>query len=101
MTNAVKYGALSSPDGRILVTWDMVQDQETSLFQMEWREHGGPKVVPPRHRGFGHIVIADMTARSLFGDVDYRFESEGVVWRLTAPAENVREQIDAQEPQAA
>ena len=101
MTNAVKYGALSSPDGRILVTWDMVQDQETSLFQMEWREHGGPKVVPPRHRGFGHIVIADMTARSLFGDVDYRFESEGVVWRLTAPAENVREHIDAQEPQAA
>jgi two-component sensor histidine kinase len=47
MTNAVKYGALSSPDGRILVTWDMVQNQETSLFQMEWREHGGPKVVLP------------------------------------------------------
>ena len=62
-----------------------------------WRAKSGS----PRHRGFGHIVIADMTARSLFGDVDYRFESEGVVWRLSAPAENVREQIDAQEPQAA
>ena len=101
MTNAVKYGALSSPDGRILVTWDIQQKGEQSLFHMEWREHGGPLVAPPRHRGFGHIVIADMTARSLFGDVDYRFETEGVLWALTAPLENVREQAEGNESQAA
>ncbi len=100
MTNAVKYGALSSPDGRILVTWDVPDAGEPRLFHMEWREHGGPTVSAPRHRGFGHIVIADMTARSLFGDVDYRFESDGVVWKIIAPLENVRE-VDASESQAA
>jgi two-component sensor histidine kinase len=101
MTNAVKYGALSSPDGRILVTWDIQEDAQTPMFLMEWREHGGPMVAPPRHRGFGHIVIADMTARSLFGDVDYRFESDGVVWKFKAPLENVREESEQQETQAA
>ena len=101
MTNAVKYGALSSPDGRILVTWGIQEEGESPIFHMEWREHGGPSVAPPRHRGFGHIVIADMTARSLFGDVDYRFESDGVVWIFQAPLENVREDPEAQETQAA
>ena len=101
MTNAVKYGALSSPDGRILVTWGIQEEGESPIFHMEWREHGGPSVAPPRHRGFGHIVIADMTARSLFGDVDYRFESDGVVWKFQAPLENVREDPEAQETQAA
>ena len=101
MTNAVKYGALSSPDGRILVTWDTQHVEDNPIFHMEWREHGGPPVSPPRHRGFGHIVIADMTARSLFGDVDYRFESEGVVWKFKAPLENVHEDADPQENQAA
>ena len=42
-----------------------------------------------------------MTARSLFGDVDYRFETEGVLWALTAPLENVREQAEGNESQAA
>lgn len=98
MTNAVKYGALSNQNGRILVAWDVRDKDDVPVLQMEWREHDGPPVLPPRHRGFGHIVIAEMTARSLCGDVDYMFETEGVVWRLCAPLETVEEQS---EPSAA
>lgn len=92
MTNAVKYGALSTPSGRILVAWDIRETDGVSLLHMEWREHDGPAVQPPQRRGFGHIVIAEMTARSLCGDVDYIFANDGVIWRLTAPLDTVEEQ---------
>jgi two-component sensor histidine kinase len=58
---------------------------------MQWREIGGPSVAEPTHRGFGHIVIAEMTSRSVQGEVLYAFPPEGVEWRLTAPLDAVAE----------
>ena len=96
MTNAVKYGALSTPSGRIEVFWAIRhQHEEEPIFHMHWRERGGPPVLSPPHRGFGHIVIAEMTARSLRGEVNYAFEPEGVSWHLKAPLEAVEENYDA------
>lgn len=91
MTNAAKYGALSTPHGRIEVTWDIVTEGGEALFQMHWREIGGPPVQEPTHQGFGHIVIAEMTSRSLQGEVAYTFPPDGVEWRLTAPLDAVAE----------
>jgi two-component sensor histidine kinase len=91
MTNAVKYGALSSPQGRIEVSWDILIQGGDAMFQMDWREIGGPPVGQPSHRGFGHIVIAEMTSRSLQGEVEYTFPPEGVEWRLTAPIDAIAE----------
>jgi two-component sensor histidine kinase len=96
MTNAAKYGALSTPAGRIRIDWTIECADEESSFHLEWREQGGPPVPAPTHRGFGHIVIAEMTARSLQGDVVYTFAPEGVIWRLTAPLDAVREQEGAE-----
>ena len=91
LTNAVKYGALSTPNGRIDVRWDIVIENSDALFKMQWREIGGPPVAEPTHRGFGHIVIAEMTSRSVQGEVLYAFPPEGVEWRLTAPLDAVAE----------
>ena len=57
---------------------------------MSWTERGGPLVQPPSRSGFGRRVIEQMVATSLCGDVDLRFEPEGLVWRLEAPAEYLR-----------
>ncbi len=94
MTNAVKYGALSSHAGRIEVAWDTQIMAGEAMFEMHWRECGGPPVSQPGRRGFGHIVIAEMTARALCGEVAYAFEAEGVTWRLKAPLEGIEEKAD-------
>ena len=53
-TNAMKYGALSQPQGRIVVSWELDGGEtQQSRFRMSWREVDGPSVVPPQRSGFG------------------------------------------------
>ena len=39
-TNAMKYGALSSPGGSVLLTWEI--EMPSRRLAMTWRERGGP-----------------------------------------------------------
>jgi two-component sensor histidine kinase len=98
LTNAVKYGALSTQHGHIDVRWDITLEQGDAIFVMHWVESGGPVVDQPTHRGFGHIVIAEMTSRSLQGEVIYSFPPEGVEWTLMAPLDAIAESSDATLP---
>ncbi|MDB5641394.1 MAG: hypothetical protein JWN07_711 [Hyphomicrobiales bacterium] len=98
MTNAVKYGALSTHTGRIEVRWDIIIENSDAVFQMDWREIGGPPVAEPTHKGFGHIVIAEMTSRSVQGEVSYSFPPDGVEWSLTAPLDAIAETTESQSP---
>jgi two-component sensor histidine kinase len=52
-TNALKYGALSVPDGRVAVTWGRHQGGT----KIVWLEAGGPLVKPPQKRGYGSILL--------------------------------------------
>jgi two-component sensor histidine kinase/CHASE3 domain sensor protein len=89
-TNAAKYGALSSPEGHVTITWDVEQDQRgDAVCHIRWRESGGPPVQPPARRGFGHVVIERTVARALGGSVILEFPPDGVCWTLTFPAEMV------------
>jgi two-component sensor histidine kinase len=99
MTNAVKYGALSTQHGRIEVRWDILIENGDAVFKLHWREIGGPPVREPTHRGFGHIVIAEMTSRSVQGEVLYDFPEEGVEWLLTAPLDAIAETDDSPPPE--
>ena len=79
-TNAVKYGSLSAESGRVSVSW-LQQDGRVAL---EWRETGGPSVVPPADRGFGTQLLQS----GLFGSnggIELEFPSEGVVCRIVIP----------------
>ena len=51
-TNAVKYGALSEPNGAIRITWQTLGE----AFRLEWHEVGGPAIVSPEARGFGSVL---------------------------------------------
>lgn len=83
MTNAVKYGALSQPDGRLVVAWS--HDAEAGLV-IDWRETGGPAVVPPRRYGFGSRLIRSSVEYDLRGHAEIDFAPEGLVARLVIPA---------------
>lgn len=88
-TNALKYGALSTPEGRVTVNWSVEGRGEDALFRMEWRERGGPRVEPPSRSGFGSVVIARNPRMTLGGTVEWNPEPDGVVWTVSAPASDV------------
>ncbi|MGE7417491.1 sensor histidine kinase [Methylobacterium tarhaniae] len=83
-TNAAKYGALSSPTGRVAVTWALAGEAE-AMLHLRWEESGGPPVVPPRRGGFGSRLIERSLVHSFGGRVSLRFPREGAVMDLEAP----------------
>src|SRR6185295_8280158 len=85
-TNAVKYGALSGAEGRIMIAWQLRKVRDKRHFQMTWVERGGPPAAPPQHKGFGHLVIERMVAEALQGKVKLQFAPAGLSWALDADA---------------
>jgi PAS domain S-box-containing protein len=88
-TNAGKYGALSTNEGRVGVCWGI----EGDTLSMSWIECEGPPVSAPKRRGFGTVVMEAMAERSVDGKVDLDYASSGLTWRLTCPAANALEPI--------
>jgi two-component sensor histidine kinase len=56
-TNAAKYGALSTPEGRLAVTWSVTPVDGEPCLELVWQESGGPFVNPPTKKGFGSQLI--------------------------------------------
>lgn len=81
-TNAMKYGALSSPEGQIIIRWDVDQQHAPKKFRMSWRERGGPQVTPPKHTGFGHKLLSRFASGAPDTQVELAFAPEGFVWSL-------------------
>src|SRR3546814_4628704 len=79
-TNAAKYGALSTEEGRIDLNWTI---QDGTLHLM-WRESGGPAVQPPSRRGFGTMLL-ERSLKSDGGTVQGDYAPEGVTWKITLP----------------
>jgi PAS domain S-box-containing protein len=82
-TNAVKYGALSVPDGRINVEWQYNAGRRL-LFR--WTETGGPRVSAPRREGFGMRVMERMFGGHLNGAVNFEWREEGLVCEIAFDA---------------
>ena len=83
-TNAVKYGALSVPGGRILISWDLAPGPGAERLDLIWTESGGPPVKPPTQRGFGSRLIERGLAAELSGEASIKFEPAGVVCHIRA-----------------
>jgi PAS domain S-box-containing protein len=82
-TNARKYGALSVPDGRLTVRWEVrASDQRT--LSLVWAESDGPKVSAPRERGFGSTLI-ERTLGGHGGEASIRYNDSGVTCQITLP----------------
>jgi light-regulated signal transduction histidine kinase (bacteriophytochrome)/CheY-like chemotaxis protein len=82
-TNAVKYGALSRPEGRLSVHWSV---DAAGDCRLEWRESGGPPVTAPSRRGFGSTLIGRSIPHDLGGEADIVYHPEGLrgVFRIPA-----------------
>jgi PAS domain S-box-containing protein len=90
-TNATRYGALSSPTGRIRVSWtfDDVGAAHPRPLRLSWAELGGPPATAPAKKGFGYLVIERMAASAVSGEVAMEHSPAGLRWVLSIPAANL------------
>jgi two-component sensor histidine kinase len=82
-TNAVKYGALTKPSGRVSINWTLDAGSEEPTVSFTWRERGGPPAKPPEHRGFGSLLLEKAIA-SPSGPPRFDFGPEGLTYEITA-----------------
>ena len=85
-TNALKYGALSVPEGRVSVSWRRIPERAVAdRARILWRESGGPPVAAPARKGFGLTVLQDMIAYALDAAVNCEFHPQGFTWTIDGP----------------
>lgn len=80
-TNAVKYGALSAPHGRLSVEWRHTAGQLTLL----WIELGGPPARAPLKSGFGMTLLSRSLGGPIGGAVDLAWAATGLSATVTLP----------------
>lgn len=81
-TNALKYGALSVPDGKVAVRWWVETSGDEERVIWRWNERGGPTVAKPEREGFGVRVIRSAVLRERENSVDISFDPSGVQCRM-------------------
>jgi PAS domain S-box-containing protein len=98
-TNAAKFGALLVPEGTVTIKWAFVPDSLGGRrLNLSWEERGGPPVVAPDHKGFGHMVMDRITGAALGGKSKVQFAQDGVTWHLDVPATGVIRSKDESDP---
>jgi two-component sensor histidine kinase len=84
-TNAVKYGALSTPGGHVQVAWAMSGDRPQHL-ELTWIEQGGTKIDGVPKRGFGTELIERGIRFELQGEAELGVVDGGLHCRIAIPA---------------
>jgi two-component sensor histidine kinase len=78
LTNAVKYGSLSAPRGRVAISWTTETGREPT-FLFEWRESGGPNIERPSQTGLGTRLLERAVPEAA---TELLYELAGFVYRL-------------------
>ena len=84
-TNAVKYGALSVPDGHVTLK---IADEGEEIC-IYWCEQGGPPAAEPEHKGFGSDLLTTSLERQLKGEVERRWTDHGLEMSITLPKNKI------------
>jgi len=80
-TNALKFGALSTPSGRVSIAFGVVASEQ---LQIVWQELAGPAVQTPGRRGFGSRLIERGLPAQLQGEVQLDFLPQGIRCEINA-----------------
>ena len=89
-TNAAKYGAFSTAEGRLSLRWTLDPPPPHSrLLRISWQEAGGPPAGAPSRRGYGTNFIVSTIRHSWRGDAAFDFRPEGLVCEMTGRADVV------------
>lgn len=81
VTNAAKYGALSTREGRVDIQCSIEGSNGKGQFRFEWRESGGPPVSPPTRKGFGSAILLE-AAKQFSQNVQANYNPHGLTYQL-------------------
>lgn len=89
-TNAVKYGALGQPDGRLTVSWvfEVAGAKGKPWLHIDWRESGvamPPPGAAPRGTGQGRELIEQALPYQLKAKTGYHLGPDGVRCTISFP----------------
>ncbi len=84
-TNAVKYGALSTPEGAVTISWSKTSSSPARL-RFVWQERGGPPTKAPSQKGFG-LTVLNAAAQDLGAAASCDFSAGGLIYTLEGPFE--------------
>lgn len=87
-TNAIKFGALSSRQGRLRITWEIRPEAESqsATLAFSWIESGlnfAEHVVP--REGFGMVVLRQMLNHNLGAQTNIQLASGGLQCSIVLP----------------
>jgi len=85
VTNALKYGALSVPQGRVSLRLDMAD----GVLTFTWQESGGPPVAVAKGTGFGSRILGPF-ARSFCRKVEATYAPGGLRYTLQIESDQIR-----------
>lgn len=83
--NATNHGALSSPGGRVDVSWRVADCADAPHLRIQWQESGGPAVSEPVRRGFGSRLLEMGVTHELNGSARILFDPAGVRCEIDVP----------------
>jgi PAS domain S-box-containing protein len=86
VTNAVKYGSLSTPHGKVSVNWGRRDGADGApRVVIAWRETGGPPAKAPSQSSYGTNLIRNLIPHELGGTVDLVFAPDGLHCDIEIP----------------
>lgn len=81
-TNAIKYGALSVPEGQVTIIWRVERGEDEDILRMSWTETGGPPAQQPSGKGFGSTLISMGLIGT--GGTKLRYDPTGLIASMEA-----------------
>ena len=78
-TNALKYGAFSAPEGKVVVTWRVLQPDGMDVLRLDWTEHRPAPAdwLAPTRKGFGSQLIEQHVPYELAGRGELEIRPQG------------------------
>jgi two-component sensor histidine kinase len=89
-TNAAKYGALSRPGGKVVVSWAEREPPHGDQTRIVWIEEGGPEVTASTRRGFGTALIDRTIQADLGGSHEIIWGTAGLECHIDVPTRKLR-----------
>ena len=85
-TNAVKYGALAQPGGKLEVTWEVKERKPTPEVALRWCE-SGISVGTPKRKGYGRELIERALPYQLNAKTHLEFSPNAVRCEIIVPVQ--------------
>ena len=84
--NAASYGSLSTHNGAVSISSEILDEGEERVLRLAWEESGGPRVLSDHDTRFGTSTLERIVPNSVGGQACLTYHPDGITYSLTVPA---------------